>query len=92
MNKQDVIGVLAEQTELTKKKTEEVVEGLLKLVVNKLAAGEKVSFFGFGNFEVVDRAARNGINPKTKEALKIPASKGVKFKPAKNFKEVVKNS
>ena len=92
MNKQEIIGALAEKTELTKKKTEEVVEGLLKLVVDQVATGEKVTFFGFGNFEVVNRAARNGINPKTKEAIKIPASKGVKFKPAKNFKDTVKNS
>ena len=92
MNKQEVIGVLAEQTELTKKKTEEVVDSLLKLVIDKVATGDKVSFFGFGNFEVVNRAARNGINPQTKKAIKIPASKGVKFKPAKNFKETVKNS
>jgi DNA-binding protein HU-beta len=90
MNKQDVIGLLAGQVDLSKKKTEEVIDGFLKLVVDQLAAGEKVQLFGFGNFEVSERAARNGVNPKTKEKIKIAASKGVKFKPAKNFKDAVK--
>jgi len=90
MNKQDVVGILAEKNELTKKKAEEVIDGFLKLVVEKLASGEKVQLFGFGNFEVSERAARNGINPKTKEKIKIPASKSVKFKAAKNFKDAVK--
>lgn len=90
MNKQEVIGLLAAQTELTKKKTEEVVEGFLKLIVDQLSSGEKIQLFGFGNFEVTKRAARNGINPQTKKAIKIPESKAVKFKPAKGFKDAVK--
>ena len=90
MNKQEIVVALAGEFELTKKKAEEVVDGFLKLVVEQLAAGEKVQLFGFGNFEVSERAARNGINPKTKEKIKIPASKGVKFKPAKAFKDSVK--
>ena len=89
MKKQDVISYVAEAMDLPKNKTGEVLDTLLKLIVDKVAAGEKVEFFGFGNFEVSKRAARNGINPQTKKPIKIAAKNAVKFKPAKAFKDAV---
>ena len=57
-----------------------------------MIAGEKVSFVGFGTFEVGERAARVGRNPQTGEEISIPASKLPKFKAGKAFKEAIKNS
>lgn len=90
MNKQDVVAQLASNTGLPKTKTEEVLEGFFKLVVDKMVAGEKIQLYGFGNFETANRAARKGINPKTKASIQIPARRSVKFKPAKGFKDAVK--
>ena len=90
MNKQEAISAVAGIVDLPKNKTEEVVNALLEVIVKNVADGEKAVLFGFGSFEPTTRAARNGINPKTKEPIKIAASKGVKFKPAKAFKDAVK--
>jgi len=54
-----------------------------------LAEGEKVQLVGFGTFEVRERAAREGRNPRTKEVIQIPASKVPVFKPGKDFKDLV---
>ena len=90
MNKQDLVSLVAGVVNLPKNKTEEVVDAFLKTVVDKTAAGEKVQLYGFGNFEMTTRAARQGVNPKTKEKIQIAASKSVKFKAAKAFKDAVK--
>lgn len=61
----------------------------LDLLTEELKKGEKVSFVGFGTFEVVERAAREGRNPQTGESLMIKACKTPKFKPGKAFKELI---
>lgn len=74
----------------SKKKSAEVVEAFLNLVVKTLAGGGEVSFPGFGTFKVAKRAERMGVNPKTGEKIKIAASTKPKFRAGKLLKEAVK--
>ncbi|WP_340032509.1 HU family DNA-binding protein [Paenibacillus sp. FSL K6-1122] len=90
MNKADLINVVVEKTGLTKKDAEQVINETLSAITATLAKGEKVQLFGFGNFEVRDRAARKGRNPQTGEEMDIPASKAPAFKPATALKNAVK--
>ncbi len=89
MNKVELTRVVAEKTELTLKDATEVVDAVLGTVVDALAHGEEVSIAGFGKFVVKRRAARESINPRTKEVVKVPASKAPVFKAGKALKEVV---
>lgn len=89
MTKSELISVVAEKTELTKKDSEKAVNAVLDAVTEALAEGERVSLVGFGSFEVKDRAARRGINPRTKEPMDIPASKLPAFRAGKGLKEAV---
>ena len=73
----------------TKKEAEEKLEAFLTAVETVLEKKDEISFLGFGKFEVVDRAAKEGINPQTKEKMSIPAKKVVKFKPGKALAEKV---
>ena len=86
-NKQDLIAKVAEATELTKKDSAAAVDASIE---EFLAAGEKVQLIGFGNFEVRERAARQGRNPQTGEAISIAASKVPAFKAGKALKDAVK--
>ena len=79
MNKTDLIKNVSAQIEgATQKDVAVIVDTVLETIVNTVASGEKVSLAGFGNFEVVERAARKGRNPKTGEPLEIAASKSAK--------------
>ncbi|MBE5935776.1 MAG: HU family DNA-binding protein [Lachnospiraceae bacterium] len=89
MNKTELIAAMAEKTELTKKDTERALKAFIDVVTDELKQGEKVQLVGFGTFEVADRPARQGINPKTKATITIPASKAPKFKAGKALKETV---
>ena len=89
MNKTELIAAISANTELTKKDAEKALKAFIDVVGNELSKGEKVQLAGFGTFEVVERAAREGINPRTKETIQIPASKAPKFKPMKSLKEKV---
>ena len=82
-NKQDLIAKVAEATELTKKDSAAAVDAVFASIEEFLAAGEKVQLIGFGNFEVRERAARQGRNPQTGEAISIAASKVPAFKAGK---------
>jgi DNA-binding protein HU-beta len=86
MNKNDLIESLAEEFELTKAYARELVDRVFEKIVDSAQAGEEVAIFGFGKFKVVERGARKGRNPQTGEAVKIAASKTVKFKPATSLK------
>ena len=74
----------------TKAKAEEALEAVVSSLREALAAGESVTFTGFGSFKVVSRAARKGRNPRTGKEVTIPASKVAKFTPGKGLKEVIK--
>jgi len=89
MNKTELIAAAAEQTGMSKKDTEAVVTAAIDAIVASLKDGEKVQLVGFGAFEVKERAERIGRNPRTKEEIKIPASKVPVFKPGKALKDAV---
>ena len=90
MNKTDLIKNVSAQIEgATQKDVAAIVDTVLETIVNTVASGEKVSLAGFGTFEVTERAERNGRNPKTGEAITIPASKSPKFKAGKALKDIV---
>ncbi|MBR2938134.1 MAG: HU family DNA-binding protein [Oscillospiraceae bacterium] len=89
MNKTELIAAVAEKTGLTKKDAERVVSATFETVTATIKAGEKVSVSGFGIFEVKTREARVGRNPRTKEEIKIPATKLPAFKASKTLKDAV---
>ena len=89
MNKAELIAVVAEKSGLSKKDSEKAVSALIDAVTEGLQSGEKVQLVGFGVFEVKARAARMGRNPKTKEQIKIAASKVPVFKAGKAFKDAI---
>ncbi|HHY78164.1 MAG TPA: HU family DNA-binding protein [Clostridiales bacterium] len=89
MNKAELIASMAEKCQLTKKDTEKALKAFMDTVQETLAKGEKVQLVGFGTFEVKQRAARVGRNPRTKEEIKIPASKAPLFKAGKDLKDAV---
>ena len=89
MNKTELIAAVAEKTGLTKKDAERVVNATVETITASLVKGEKVSLSGFGIFEVKNREARVGRNPRTKEAIQIPATRLPAFKAAKALKDAV---
>ena len=89
MNKNDLITAVAQRSGMTKKDAELAVSTTLELISNTLISGEKVQLAGFGSFEVKIREARVGRNPRTNEAMEIPASKAPVFKPSKTLKDAV---
>lgn len=89
MNKAELINAVATSAEVSKKDAEAVVSATLDAITNALKDGDKVQLVGFGSFEVKKRAERIGRNPKTKESIKIPASKVPTFKAGKALKEAV---
>ena len=89
MNKVELVASVVEKTGLAKKDADKAVASVLDAVKEAVAKGDKVQLFGFGTFEVRARAARTGLNPQTKETIKIPASKAPVFKAAKAFKDAV---
>lgn len=89
MNKAELINAAAEKAGLSKKDTERAVNAAIDVIIASMIEGEKVQLVGFGAFEVKNRAARIGRNPKTKESIVIPASKVPMFKPGKVLKEAI---
>jgi len=89
MNKADLISKIAMNSGLSKKDSEKALAAAIDAIVESLKAGEKVQLVGFGIFDVKERAARTGRNPKTKEAIKIPASRTPQFKAGKALKDAV---
>jgi len=89
MTKAELIDKVAEKSGLTKKDSEAALNATLEAITEGLKAGEKVALVGFGSFEVRERAARMGRNPKTKEEIQIPASKAPVFKAGKAFKDAI---
>lgn len=89
MTKAELVGAVAEKSGLTKKDSDRAVTAMIDTSTEALTKGENVSLVGFGIFEVRERAARQGINPRTKEPMPIPASKLTAFKAGKVLKEAV---
>ena len=89
MNKPELASAIATSADITKEKAGEVINALLDEVTDCMTRGESIALIGFGSFTVRDRAERQGKNPKTGEAITIPASKTVGFKAGKALKEAV---
>ena len=90
MTKVELVNAVAEKTGLSKKDSEKAVSAVFASITEGLKKGEKLSLVGFGTFEVKERAARSGINPRTKEPITIAASKSPVFKAAKALKDAGK--
>jgi nucleoid DNA-binding protein len=90
VNKDALVHMLMEKTELSKKDVETVLECFIDEVTAELKKGNKVTLTGFGTFKVSNRAAREGINPQTKAKITIPAMTVPKFTAGKTLKEAVK--
>ena len=89
MNKTELIAAVAEKTGVTRKESEQVLAAVLDTIAEELAKGERVQLVGFGAFETKHREPRVGRNPRTKEAVEIPASTVPVFKAGKALKEKV---
>ena len=89
MNKMELVAAVAAQAGLSKKDAEAAVKAFTEVVAAELAKGEKVQMVGFGTFEVSEREARMGRNPKSGEPMEIAASKSPKFKAGKALKDMV---
>ena len=89
MKKLQLIDAVAEKAQLTKKDAAAAVDAVLDVIAEALASGDDVKVTGFGGFEVKERAAREGRNPKTGEKVAIPASKYVSFSAGSTLKEKV---
>ena len=70
MNKAELVEGVANQTELTRKVSREAVDGIISAITDSLAREERVTLVGFGTFQVMERKARKGVNPQTREAIK----------------------
>ena len=89
MNKNELVSAVAKQAELSKKDAGLAVEAVFEAIAGALEKGDKVQLIGFGTFDVSERAAREGHNPRTGESMKITASKAPRFKAGKALKERV---
>jgi DNA-binding protein HU-beta len=89
MNKADMIEQIAQAAEVSKSAAERAVDALVSAVKTSLKKGEEVTLVGFGTFYVGERQARTGRNPKTGEAISIPASKAPKFRAGKALKDAI---
>lgn len=89
MNKAELIDTVAAQADLTKSDAASAVDAVFSTITKSLSGGNAVTLVGFGTFAVTDRAARTGRNPRTGEAITIPASKSPKFKSGKALKDAL---
>ena len=89
MNKTQLIDAVASDSGLSKADSARAIESVLDTVTKTLKKGDEVSITGFGKFSVVKRAARQGVNPRTGERVKIKASKAPKFSPGAGLKQAI---
>ena len=89
MNKNELIGAVADAAGLSKADAGKAVDGVFEAITNELKKGGDVRLVGFGTFAVSDRKATTGRNPRTGETINIPASKQPKFKAGKGLKDAV---
>ncbi len=90
MNKAELINAIASESGLNKTDSKKALEAFISSVTNALKSGDKVSLIGFGTFSVSERGERTGINPSTKQAIKIEAKKVAKFKAGAELADAVK--
>ena len=90
MSKQELINAIANEAKLTKVQAKAALAAGLDAIAEALAKGDKVALIGFGTFQVIEKAARTGINPSNKQKIEIPAKKVVKFKAGAELAQKVK--
>ena len=90
MNKTELVKAVAAQAELTQAQAKAAVDAVVASVKDSLVKGEAVQLIGFGTFSVVEKPAREGVNPATKQKIKIAAKKVAKFKAGAELAEAVK--
>ena len=90
MNKTELVASIAEKAGITKKDAEKALAAFVDTVGAELKAGGSVQLIGFGTFKVAERAARTGINPRTKQSITIAASKNPVFKAGAALKAAIK--
>mgnify|MGYP000042663341 CR=1 FL=1 len=89
MNKGELVDRVAEKASVTKKQADAVLTAAIDSIMEAVSTGDKVTLVGFGSFEPRERKEREGRNPKTGEAMKIPATKVPAFSAGKLFKDMV---
>ncbi len=92
MNKGELVDSVAEKANVTKKQADAVLTAAIEVIMESVADGKKVTLVGFGSFEPRERKEREGRNPKTGEAMLIPATTVPAFSAGKQFKEMVASS
>lgn len=90
MNKTELISAVAKKAGMTQAGSKKAVDALFETISDQLTAGDKVAILGFGTFSITEKAARAGINPRTKETIEIAARKVVKFKPGSELEDAIK--
>lgn len=89
MNKGELVEAISQKTNVSKKEADVILTAMLEEIVAAVAGGNKVTLVGFGSFEPRERQAREGRNPKTGEAMTIPATRVPGFSAGKSFKDKV---
>lgn len=89
MNKSELIDAIAQESGLTKTDAGKALDAFTNVVKGALKVGDTITLVGFGTFKVAERKERQGLNPKTKEAITIPAARVPKFTPGKALKDVL---
>ena len=89
MTKAELVTEVAAKSGLSKKDAEKAISGVIDTITETLAKGESIQLVGFGTFEVRERAARTGVNPRTKKKIEIAATKAPAFKAGRALKDAV---
>ena len=89
MNKTELVAAIAEKADIKKVDAEKALKAFTEVVAAELKKGEKVQLVGFGTFDVLERPARQGRNPRTGKSMKIKASKAPKFRAGKALKDSI---
>lgn len=92
INKGMLVDAIAEKVDMSKKDTERVIDAMIEEITSQLQSRNEVAFVGFGTFSTSDRAARQGVNPKTGDKIQIAATTVAKFKAGKALKDAVKGA
>lgn len=91
MNKSEFISAISSTSGLTRKDSETALNAVISCMTDLLAKGDSITLPGFASLSVKERAARNGRNPATGKAIRIPASKAISFKAGLRLKEAINN-
>ena len=89
MNKEELVAEISKKAKVTQKEANDVLSAMVEVVEKAVSKGKKVTLVGFGTWEPRKRAARNGRNPQSGKAIKIPAKTVPVFSAGKRFKEIV---